>query len=497
MGSPDRLTGTFLNLDQHGAASSASKELVSRLACPNCASNDELIATSESLRCNQCDTDFPVYYNGISSIPWIFTDPENTMLEWKSRLNGFLNSNWNEQTRLRKASKGKGLSTLTKKRLSLLLEGRMTQRLQITETLAPLDIDYTNFDKGKDPASLLRSRVPKGQGMSSYYPEIFRDWSWDNGESEEQLAAVSSVLNDIGAASLGATLTIGAGACRLPYDIHRTFNPKLSVVMDINPLLLFVASQVMFGESVTMVEFPTAPLDESCFAINQECFAPDALEPDAPFFFLLGDGMHPPLADASFDTVLTPWLIDAIPQTLRDFALAVNRVLPAGGQWINTGSLTFNQKDVVNCFSEEETLECIERCGFEVLSTDRRRIPYMQSPHSAHWRDESVLSFCARKVRDVEETRLFRHLPEWLLDTSAAIPPLNEFTEASSENVLRAQILSAIDGERSIQDIGNTLAQEYGLRKAEAQNAVRRILVSLYEAHIDGAAGSIADQLRS
>ena len=138
----------------------------------------------------------------------------------------------------------------------------------------------------------------------------------------------------------------------------------------------------------------------------------------------------------------------------------------------------------------------IVKATIEVIGTDRRRIPYMQSPHSAHWRHESVLSFCARKVRDVEETRLFRHLPEWLLDTAAAIPALNEFTEASSENLLRAQILSAIDGERSIQDIGNTLAQEYGLRKAEAQNAVRRILVSLYEAHIDNAGGKITSRLQ-
>jgi hypothetical protein len=92
-----------------------------------------------------------------------------------------------------------------------------------------------------------------------------------------------------------------------------------------------------------------------------------------------------------------------------------------------------------------------------------------------------VLSFRARKSRDVEETRHFRHLPEWLLDTSAAIPVLSEFSEASSENLLRVQILAAIDGKQSIDAIGTTLAQEYGLRKAEAQNAVRRILLELYE----------------
>jgi len=256
---------------------------------------------------------------------------------------------------------------------------------------------------------------------------------------------------------------------------------------------LFVASRIIHGESVTLVEFPPAPISEASFAVNQECFAPEHLDDDASFTFLLGDGMHPPVSDASFDTVLTPWVIDAIPQTLRDSALAINRILPVGGKWLNSGSLAFAHNDIAQCLSEEEALECIEKCGFEILSTDRRRIPYMQSPHSAHWRHESVLSFCARKMRTVEETRHFRHLPEWLLDTSAAIPVRSEFSEASSENQLRAQILAAIDGKRSIDEIGTMLASEYGLRKAEAKNAARRILMSLYESPLMNAAASHDD----
>jgi len=240
------------------------------------------------------------------------------------------------------------------------------------------------------------------------------------------------------------------------------------------------------------VEFPSAPIRESSFAVNQECFAPEGLGEDASFAFMLADGMHPPVRDGSFDTVLTPWVIDAMPQALRDSALAINRVLPSGGKWINTGSLAFSHRDIGQCLSEEEALECVEKCGFEILATDRRRIPYMQSPHSAHWRHESILTFCARKIRVVEETRHLRHLPEWLLDTTAAIPVLSEFSEASSENLLRAQILAAIDGQRSIEEIGSMLAGEYGLRKAEAQNAVRRILIGLYETQFS-AAGFASD----
>ena len=492
MAAPERISEVSMQAGAQLSETGVLPELLSRLACPACVST-ELTATADRLKCTQCDTEFPIYRNGSADIPWLFSDPESTLLEWKSRLNGFLHNNWAEQTKLRKAKKSKSLSALTKNRLSLLLEGRMTQRIQVSELLAPLDLECVNFDKGRDPASLLRSRVPKAQGLSSYYNNIFRDWCWDNGENEQQFEALKSVVSDIAAATLGATLTLGAGSGRLAYDIHRTFNPKLSVAIDINPLLMFAASKVMFGESVPLVEFPVAPLNEAAFAMNQECFAPKPLTKDAKFAFLFADGLNPPCADASFDTVITPWLIDIIPQNLRDFALSVNRLLPTGGQWINTGSLAFFHKDIMQCLSEEEAFEQIEKCGFEIIATDRRRIPYLQSPLSAHWRTESVLSFCARKTHDVEETRLFRHLPAWLIDTSSAVPGLQEFSVASSDHLLRAQILAAIDGKRSIDDIGTSLAREYGLKQAEAQNAVRRILMDLYETQAQGTPDGMQD----
>ena len=259
MAAPQRINRspeTALSQDSGGV----SRELLSRLACPACAGHAELSIVGDAVDCAHCGTRFPVYRRERARIPWLFADPDNALLEWKARLNAFLSHNWAEQTRLRKAAKGKGLGNLTKRRLSLLLEGRMTQRLQITELLAPLDLEYTNFDKGSDPASLLRSRAPGNYGVTSYYVHIFRDWCWDNGENEEQLEAVRRVLSEADTTDLGSILTIGAGACRLAYEIHRAYRPQLSVVMDINPLLLFVASRIIHGESVTLVEFPPAPI---------------------------------------------------------------------------------------------------------------------------------------------------------------------------------------------------------------------------------------------
>jgi Carnosine N-methyltransferase len=462
---------------------SVPEALVARLACPACTSS-ELVQTEENhIQCTRCRALYPLYAGGTRTIPWVYQDPDSTLLEWKTRFNGFLHSNWNEQNRLRKALKSKSLSPIARNRLELMLEARMTQRIQVSEILSPLDLECVNFDRGHDPASLLRSRLPGSQGVSSYYNNIFRDWSWNNGENEQQLAAVQSVIAEAKADSLGHLLTIGAGAGRLAYDLHVACAPELSVALDINPLLMFLASRVVSGETVSMVEFPTAPLTESAFAVQQECRAPAALPTDR-FAFMFADGLNPPLADSSFDTIVTPWMVDIIPQNLRDFALTVNRLLDDGGLWINTGSLAFFHKDPTWCYSEVEVLELAEECGFEILATERRQLPYLQSPHSAYWRTENALTFCARKKGTVEETRHFRYVPEWMVDSTCAVPSRDEFSVCSSDHLLRAQILAAVDGQRSIDDIAASLAREYGLRQLEAKNAVRRIILEVYENHV-------------
>jgi hypothetical protein len=360
----------------------------------------------------------------------------------------------------------------------------MTQRLQITELLAPLEFESIDFDRGHDPASLLRSRVPQSQGLASYYDNIFRDWCWGAEENAAQLEAVAAVAGAHLSSDVSAALTIGSGGCRLAYDFHAEFVSGASLALDINPLLLFAASRIVSGERVALTEFPVAPICEADFAVGQTCIAPRALTADDDFHFLFADGLNPPLADNSFDVVLTPWVIDIVPQNLRDFALAVNRLVKPGGVWVNTGSLAFFHRDPLWCYSEEETLELVERCGFEILSAERRPLPYLQSPHSAHRRIEHILSFSARKLEEVDDTRHYRYLPEWLIDTAAPVPNRQEFAIASSDHLLRAQILAAVDGKRSMNDIAQALAREYGLRTSDALNAVQRILLSLYEAQL-------------
>jgi Methyltransferase domain len=64
----------------------------------------------------------------------------------------------------------------------------------------------------------------------------------------------------------------------------------------------------------------------------------------AAFVLVLADGLDPPFADASFDTVLTPWFIDQVPDDVRLLTGAIHRVLKPSGCWVNHGPLLLSRQ---------------------------------------------------------------------------------------------------------------------------------------------------------
>ncbi len=461
-----------------------SRALLPLLLCPACGTPGRIYsAAGHSLECGQCGASFPAFVSGTASIPWVFTDPDATLLEWRARFKGFLQINSDEQARLKRALAESRLSKLSRRRIEGLLAAREVQRGQVAALLGPFGFDAA-ADSAQEPIRRLGSKVAKNQGLSSYQNNMFRDWCWNNGENEALLRAVEGVLKFDHRQQLGKVLTLGAGACRLPYDIHRNYVAELSVVLDINPLLLMLASRVIHGEKVALYEFPIAPLNSDSFAVQQNCRAPQSIEDfgQGRFEFVFGDAMDPPFSAGSFDTVLTPWLIDIIPQDLAEFIPRVNRLLSCEGVWLNTGSLAFFHDSEGWRYSEDELLQLIEENGFEILAARRDTVPYLQSPLSAHGRTESVLSFSARKTANVAMPPRYQYLPAWLTNTREPIPESATFLVASSNHLLQAQVLSCIDGERTIEEIGRLVARQYDLLTAEAVNAVQRILVDVYEA---------------
>lgn len=460
----------------------ARPDLLGLLACPACTAVEPLIAESASmLRCKGCNTRFPRFRIGQASVPWLFPNPDVAKLEWNARLRAFLHSQVTEHNRLNRALERARGSPLTRARIEETMRAKRDHSERVESLLTPLGLDGDVMIPGMTRA--LHDRLPRSLGLTSYINNLFRDWAWNNGENDAQYRAVSDVLAVDDRSSAGAVLTLGAGACRLAYDMHRYLSPTVSVALDMNPLLMLAASRIVHGDTVELYEFPTAPRGDCVSGKQQACQAPAALQTsaDSPFHFLLGDATNPPLAARSFDTVVTPWLIDVLKQDLPQFVAQINRLLPRGGVWLNTGSLAFYHNDPLRCYGEKEVFEIVERQGFELIATDHRTIPYLQSPHSAHGRTEQIVTFAARKKSDVRGLSRSADKPEWLIDITQPVPGSPEFVVESSGFLLSAQVLAAVDGRRSVHAIAKMVSREYDLGMDECIHAVASILGSAHD----------------
>ena len=115
---------------------------------------------------------------------------------------------------------------------------------------------------------------------------------------------------------------------------------------------MLAASRIIQGEAISLNEFPIAPLNKQSFFSTQVCKAPNPVKENIDYLF--SDGMNPSVKAGSFNTIVTPWLLDIIPQNLRDYIPRINQCIEKGGLWINTGSLAFFHKQAEWCYSEEE-----------------------------------------------------------------------------------------------------------------------------------------------
>ena len=79
----------------------------------------------------------------------------------------------------------------------------------------------------------------------------------------------------------GTVVVLGAGAGRLAVDLHRTLRPAVVVALDINPLPLLVAAELVAGGEVTLHEFPVGPHGKDGVALRRAMRCPFSVD-DAP-----------------------------------------------------------------------------------------------------------------------------------------------------------------------------------------------------------------------
>ncbi len=445
-------------------------ELNALLACPRC-DKTPLQSSHEVLHCKACKVDFPL----LEGMPWMFAEPQAALGEWRGRLHYALQQLSQEIANLDKELEDDELRALTRRRLERYKKAVVAHKRSLQKLLQPIEIQ--NLQGNVESYLALRSRLPTDQGLNTYYANIHRDWSWGEEENRASLKQIRAVLHDH--ADLGKVLVLGAGAGRLAYDIHTQLDCDVTVAMDFNPLLMLVAKAVTGGDTLKLHEFPIAPLSLEDDAVLRKLAAPEAT--DEHFHLLFGDALRAPFADETFDTVVTPWLIDIISEDLPVLAARINSLLKDNGRWINFGSLAFSSPERALRYSPEETKAIVAENGFSDPYVSQATIPYMSSPASRHGRQERVFTFASYKERSVKKPARHAALPDWIVTGKEPVPLSPSFRQQAMTTQIYSFIMSLIDGKRTIKDMSVVLEKQKLMTREEAEPAIRSFMTRMYD----------------
>jgi len=438
------------------------------LACPRC---DRALEPVESgHRCSGCKIDFPT----LGGLPWLFAEPDAVLAEWRGRYDYLLKVLEANVARYRQAARRDGPASGTRARLEALATATSDHAERLAALLTPLG----NAKPGTAVATYLalRTRLPAGQGLMTYFPNVHRDWCW--GE-DENAASLAIVRNALGERPAGRTLVLGAGAGRLAYDWHASTAAATTVALDFNPLLCWLGQRISSGETIALYEFPLAPLDAAHAAVLRDLSAPAPARTGLEF--IVADVNRAPFPAKQFDTILTPWLIDILPGDFAELCARINHWLDDDGVWINFGSLSFHLADPARQLSPDECFEIIAEHGFAPPSHADTQIPYMSSPASRHARRETVLSWAAVKTSHCKRVERHQALPDWIVRGKEPIPALEHFRIAATSTRIHAYIMSLIDGRRSIADIAVLFEQQRLMPRADAEASIRGLMIKLFD----------------
>ncbi len=348
------------------------------------------------------------------------------------------------------------------------------QASRLKSLLAPLEIDRQTAPI--EAYLALRTRLPPDQGLTTYYPNLHRDWCWGDAEND---ASFDLLARALGGATPGRVLVLGAGAGRLAYDFHQRTTASVTVALDFNPLLSLVAKRVSAGEHVELYEFPLAPRNPREHALLRTLAAPAPAR--AGLYHVLADVLRPPFRRGAFDTVVTPWLVDILPERFDALCARVNALLDDGGRWLNFGSLSFHHADPTARYGIDECVAALEENGFGAVSIEEREIPYLSSPASRHGRRERVVCWSAQKQRDVKKVARYQALPEWLVRGTEPVPLNESFKNQALASRIHAFLMSLIDGRRSIKDMAKLVVEQRLMSADEAEPAIRSFLIKMHD----------------
>src|ERR1041385_1393887 len=100
------------------------------IVCPRCL----LEELGDRLACKACGLNFPK----VDGIPWLFKDPQTTLMEWRNRFDYYIQNLIDEANEIEKELRASTLPIQTQERLKLAKDLRLKQVQLVRERLEPL-----------------------------------------------------------------------------------------------------------------------------------------------------------------------------------------------------------------------------------------------------------------------------------------------------------------------------------------------------------------------
>lgn len=453
-------------------ASAAPSSVLEAVRCPRCAAPIDI--RLNAIKCASCGQTYP----RLGGIPVLLPDPSEYLASCRRQLTLLSKQVGTTVVDIHEQLGRADVLPGTRVRLTAMIEAIQGQLADVRAIVEP------RIPPAEAGAHVARGAAP---AMLEYLPYLYRDWGSPadpDGENERALASVEEVLGD---RPLGRTLVLGAGACRLAYDLHRGHPDAELAVIDRDPLLFSAAHAVTHGERLTLREANLEVADLDHLTREWVLSAPHGPVDDGRFHFLLADATEPPFAAESFDTVLTPWFIDQGPGDLRDLISILRVVLKPGGRWVNLGPLRYDwEVPVALRFAREELFDLAARAGFRVDRWRSGSAPYLVSRLNGRGRLEWVLSFSATRLdTPAEGPPPDDGPPAWLVFRHLPIPTFAGQSVFWSKSATVGMVVSAIDGKRTLDEIAGLVAERAGqpdITMDQVRVAVRQCLAAVHPA---------------
>jgi SAM-dependent methyltransferase len=445
---------------RHDARMAVHAPLAELLACPACGTR------LSGAGCLACRIDFP----DIGGIPWLMPEPRLALTEWRGRLHHLLTHYATEASRQRAALDGAPASGLTRRRLEHVAAALDDQAVRLRELMRPLGLDRRTEAHAVHVA--LGTELPLSQGLSTYYPNLHRDWCWGDAENKASLEAVLSSLPQ--AAPPGRVLVLGAGAGRLAYDLHMALKPSLTVALDFNPLFLLAETHILGGATLELYEFPIAPRTIEDHAVLRRHGAPALPAPGLEL--VLADASAPPFQPGRFDVVLTPWFIDVATEPASRLLARINALVAPGGQWVNHGSLTFASAAPAGRMEPRRAARAHARPGFCEARHPGSAAAVSRSPRAGTRASSRSSRSAPGRSHECPHPVRAATCRNGSGERTGPSRCCRHFRAQALSTRVYAFLLAMIDGERTIHDMARLMEQQKLMPADDAVPAIQRFL---------------------